>query len=201
MCHLSVHRGVTTVSDAFHYLQMLPDRAEKNAWLDTHVHCLSDVTWDKYRLGLSRERLHVRHARAVMEELTKQPSNHDWSKDSYYFFLAILYFDFEISVKALVGPAFKVEVRQHFSLERHHPEFEELNLGAPPLDDSDVMEMAVDRMSRNLQMNGGSYNMDEMRCYEPRFHSNHEINVRLFREYVRDLAPTVKSWYERLLNS
>ena len=201
MCHLSVHWGVATVSDAFYHLQTLPDRTEKNVWLDTHVHWLSGVTWDKYRVGLSREQLHVRHARAVMEELTEQPSNHDWSKDSYYFFLAILHFDFDTSVKSLVGSAFKMEVKLHYSRERHHPEFEEHNPGAPLLDDNDVMEMAVDRMSRNLQMNGGSYNMQQMRGYEPRFHSNHERNVQLFREYVRDLAPTVKTWYERLLHS
>jgi hypothetical protein len=121
--------------------------------------------WEKYHQLESKELLHITHVRSMMKILTGEDNNHDWSKTPWYFFITIG--KFSLGESDLIGKEFERIVGWHTSNEDHHPEWVEHNGRLP--EDRAILEMAIDRCSRNVQFNQGRWNGDQMRKFAPKF--------------------------------
>ena len=203
--------------DAVNFLLTLPSRRERNEILGKEnerrellpIECLKD--YEHFR---KREYQHIRHVRAchsaiVLEQHKEADipqhwraevenlgiSLHDHTKDEFYFFVTILAFSFNLK-EELPGNLLQGELDRHFTLEPHHPEYEKLNAHKGlRIRDRDIAEMAIDRLSRNLQFNYGKYNQEQIEKYEPRFLFDHERKIELYRKHVKDFKLRVlKIW-------
>lgn len=128
---------------------------------------------------VKNERRHIRLVRAAMDEImwerytedpcfTFFPSVHDKTKDSGFMFCAL--FQFRYNIGHLIGEYTKPVIAQHLASEKHHPEYENKEwIKSPVLDDVDIMEMAIDRISRNLQFNNGVFNPEQFQKFMPAF--------------------------------
>jgi len=114
---------------------------------------------------LKEEIFHVQFVRMIMKELTGMDNNHDWSKDYYYMAVTIL--GFKMDSKDLVKDLLEKEIEFHYELEAHH--IEHMDYSKRLMTDREIREMAVDRLSRNLQFNNGEINLDQMIQFEPKF--------------------------------
>lgn len=92
-------------------------------------------------------------------------NDHDWSKDLYYMITTSL--AYSLNKKDRLSGILDDEVERHYKLECHHPEHMKYN--SYKMSYEDIFEMAIDRLSRNLQFNNGHINMDEMKKFEPDF--------------------------------
>jgi len=147
--------------------------------------------YEKYRKA---EKLHINHVRKCMDRIVpeERPNQHDHSKDELYFFITTCAFN---DVCQVPPKTLDKIISEHHKSERHHPEFEKLN--NEPLGEKDILEMAVDRLSRNLQFNRGKYNEEQLIKFEPRFESNQEKNITIYRAYINSLKPIVEeTWRE-----
>lgn len=150
--------------------------------------------YEKYRKA---EKLHITHVRKCMDKIVpgESPNQHDHSKDELYFFLTICAFNVKDEVCQVPSKTLDEIISEHQKSERHHPEFEKLN--NEPLGEKDILEMVVDRLSRNLQFNQGKYNEEQLLKFEPRFESNHEKNITIYRAYINSLKRIVEeTWRE-----
>lgn len=59
------------------------------------------------------------------------------------------------------------ELDRHYKHEPHHPEYEKLT--GIECSSQDLLEMAIDRLARNVQFNHGDVNMDQMTRFLPTF--------------------------------
>ena len=155
----------------FHTVAAL-SRPDANRWLSDNLEKLSGDLWLKYRGARERELLHINHVRRVMAQLqlgkgveATNTSKHDFSKDEWYFLVTIA--KFTLGFPDLVDSAFKEAVNEHYALEPHHPEHEKV--AGKECTAYDIVEMAVDRLSRNLQFNNGTYNREQMEKFAPVF--------------------------------
>jgi len=147
--------------------------------------------YKKYRKA---EKLHISHVRKCMDKIVpgESPNQHDHSKDELYFFITICAFN---KVCQVPPKTLDKIISEHHKSERHHPEFEKLN-NKPP-GEKDILEMVVDRLSRNLQFNQGKYNEEQLIKFEPIFESNQEKNIAIYRAYIDSLKPIVEeTWRE-----
>ena len=189
------------------YLLSLPSRKERNDILGVEekrkelLPCVFDELYENFR---EKEYHHIRHVRACHSALVLQQTQeydgalhhcpaeveirgislHDHTKDEFYFFVTILAFGFNLR-EDLPENLFQGELDRHFTLEPHHPEYEKLNAHKGlRIKDRDIAEMAIDRLSRNLQFNSGKYNQEQIEKYEPRFLFDHERRIELYRKKV-----------------
>ena len=89
-------------------------------------------------------------------------------------------------------------IKEHHAAEPHHPEFEIYNQFTE-ITSLDILETAVDRLSRNLQFNDGEFNSDQIRLYEPAFVKNHETRICLYRILSEFLKPIVKETWDEMV--
>ena len=154
--------------------------------------------YEKKRQDELFHRIHVRKCMSVLNYKEKG-SKHDCTKDEFYFLITIFAFDKEVNWSSLVPDELLKEViNQHYHQEAHHPEYEEVP--GQTIKDADIMEMAVDRLSRNLQFNGGQYNKQQWRTFEPDFLSDHKTKLRKYKEYRDCVAPIVEETWKNLKN-
>lgn len=150
--------------------------------------------YEKYR---KEEIFHINHVRRCMDKIVpgESPNRHDYSKDELYFFITICAFNVKDEVCEVPSNVLDKIISDHHKTERHHPEFEKLN--NEPLGEKDILEMVVDRLSRNLQFNQGRYNESQLIKFDPTFESNHENNINLYKTYINSLKTTVQeTWRE-----
>ena len=75
------------------------------------------------------------------------------------------------------------ELKRHYTLEAHHPEFELYN--ERECSELDIIEMAIDRLSRNAQFGNSHIDLDVMKKYLPTFPKGDNDKKRdLFWTYV-----------------
>ena len=153
---------------------------------------------DLYESKRREELFHRTHVRKCMDTLKPTPSGsrHDATKDEFYFFVTILGFDKEAGLAQYISAELLTDtIEQHYQQEAHHPQYE--NYGKMVGDD-DIMEMAVDRLSRNLQFNGGQYNKTQWASFEPIFTTNHKDKLKKYKNYRDSLAPLVLEAWTKL---
>lgn len=113
---------------------------------------------------MKQENIHVAFVREMMKKLTGLESRHDWSKDDYYILVCVIKFAFRCDK---VEDVFQKEVERHYELEDHHPEHADYS--RQPMSFSAVEEMAIDRLSRNLQFNDHRINKAQMLQFMPKY--------------------------------
>lgn len=171
-------------------------RHDANRWLSKNLDKLSGELWDKYRNARKRELLHIRHVRLVMDELNQNDGNtHDFSKDEWYFLVTIG--KFTMGYPNLVDTAFKEAVDDHYRMEPHHPEHEKV--AGIECTAADIIEMAVDRLSRNLQFNNAQYNREQMEMFAPVFPVARDWKLKTYWEAVEQHGKLAKKlWIEMM---
>ena len=151
----------------------------------------------KYEKLRNEELFHIQHVRKCMDTLRPQqaPNQHDHSKNELYFFVTICHFN--LSEQCEIPKTWLQEIiKEHYRQEAHHPEYESLNPQSS-IGDSDIMEMSIDRLSRNLQKNGGEYNPSQLIKFSPKFEKNHKARSTLYYSYISSLQPLVKQiWWD-----
>ena len=117
----------------------------------------------KYREIVKNEENHIRLVRSVMDHImtersmkfpgsTFESSRHDYSKDEVYIFCTLMHFRY--GIKDQIEEFTQPEIDRHLRTEPHHPEFEHQSwITGPLLQDDNLLEITVDRISRNLQFN------------------------------------------------
>jgi hypothetical protein len=152
----------------------------------------------RYEEIKEKELFHIKHVRKCMEKLKADgtPNRHDHTKDAFYIFITSCHFN--LNDECTVPPEIlKSVIAQHHKAERHHPEYEKYN-PKKELGNDDIMEMAVDRLSRNLQANQGEFNNQNIEQYMPSFPKNHKKKIEIYKEYVKALQPMVKATFQEL---
>ena len=157
--------------------KLLNERAAK-ATLTIEEHYGPAHAWN-YGEMRRNEKLHRVLVRSVMNELMFarhakdpstdfKPSQHDWSKDEAYIFCTLMHFRYNI--KDLVCEYTQPEIDRHLRTEKHHPEFEfQDHITEPALTNDDILEMAIDRLSRCYQFNEGTLKFDQILKFKPVF--------------------------------
>ena len=144
------------------------------------------------------------HSRPVHSFDASKFVGHDHSKDELYFIVV----GGSIYAECLqVATAVReIELERHYTLEPHHPEHESLTGNV--CSDADIFEMAVDRISRNLQLGNGLYEEHILKKFSPKFTEGEvELKLGLYDYYVnsfKDLIqteftlffPNVRHWHE-----
>jgi len=148
---------------------------------------ISDEARILFDLSRKKERHHILHVRMTLDAIEEHPKDHqphDFSKDDLYFFVTSSKFDYRITCDDL-DQLFLTETERHYRLEPHHEQFERIQ--NKECDTDDIREMAIDRLSRNIQSNHGSVNMDEMERYLPNFAlGDKNKKLEIYRQYVKD---------------
>ena len=169
------------------------DRESAEQILSRHRGVLLPVELvQSYEIFREKEIKHINHVRMCMNVINSDTavSLHDHSKTEFYFFITVCAFSMKDHC-VVDGELLKEIIREHHQAETHHPEFEIYN---PDKEICwlDILEMAVDRLSRNLQANEGQFNADQIRRYEPNFVKHHDVRIALYRTLVPHLKPLVK---------
>ena len=177
-----------------HLLTLDPEA--RNDGLQNYLKNESQHFQDAIYKASVKERYHIRFVRESMEHLGFPDSIHDWSKDAYYFFITNGKFHFMIKSDELEKEFLRV-VRVHYSLEPHHPEWEQIhNKSCTP---EDVIEMAVDRCCRNAWANDGDISMEQMNRYLPKFTFDHEQKLEDYLENVEKVKGAVQEEYAKIM--
>ena len=106
----------------------------------------------------------MRFVRETYGNITGEKNSHDWSKDFVYMVTTGI--AFSLKRADLVQDILQTEIERHFELEDHHPEH--MDYSGTLMTDGQILEMAVDRLSRNLQFNQGNINLSDMHTFEPK---------------------------------
>ena len=175
----------------------IDDRDERVQVFNDSVEKLSPSAKNLLSFINSKESEHVIFVNKVLPKIPEFPKEgrkpHDFSKDPLYFFVTSLKFDCAIATDELNRLATS-EIQRHYLLEPHHPEFESANGRECNIDD--ILEMAVDRLSRNVQVNNGSINMDQMMKFLPQFPLGDNTRKQaIYLEMVEKYGEVVKGHY------
>lgn len=129
------------------------------------------------KLTSLREDEHIMFMKHMMPYIDSC-SDHDWSKDKLCKFALSSFFD----GKCTSPEAIKLkdeEIQRHYMLEPHHPEWE--NYHDAECSETDIIEMAVDRLARCVQFGDGMVYMSNMMKFLPKFpKGNQQAKVDLF---------------------
>lgn len=155
------------------------------------------------------EQLHIEVVRKLMKEITGQDSLHGWSKD--YFHMSVYILAFKMGFKSKLNNILVKVMEQHYECEGYNPEH--MDYCGHLLSDEQILEMAIDRLSRYIELNHdkectGSFDL------EPKFRScpvmgcmllfgeskcQHELDlVRKFRYYVSKYKDSVFNEWEHV---
>lgn len=196
---MRLHRPFTTLDKMIHFLTKNLTRLQANELLKREIwNLLPPDLVEKYKTIQAGETFHIRHVRRCMDKLlpNKVPNQHDHSKTELYFFLTNC--AYKLTEHCSVGPKLLEDtIARHHKREAHHPEFEKWNK-KKDIEETDIIEIAVDRLSRNLQANSGDYNTRQLVTYEPKFVREHKKKIAIYRAYSDSLQPSVRTEWERM---
>ena len=194
---------IGNTKEAVDYLTTKISREEANKLL--RFASIRKTMFDKpelqnlYEDKLKDELFHLKHVRKCMDILDCKNENnkHDHTKDEYYFLITILGFDKEVGWSKLVSKELLTEtINQHLHQEAHHPQYEEVP--GQTIQDVDILEMVVDRLSRNLQFNNGKYNKEQWPNFDPVFLKDHKTKLKKYKDYRDCLATIVEQTWKNL---
>ncbi len=86
------------------------------------------------------------------------------------------------------------EIQNHYHQESHYPEWDtQHNQECSPVD---ILEMAIDRLSRNLHRNDGNLNEEQMLQYLPQIPlGDNKAKQQLYLKYVDQYKDMVQNAY------
>lgn len=170
-----------------------------------------------YREMLENEERHRELVRAVMDNImqtrkaqdssfTFVPSRHDETKDAFSHFAMLLHFRY--GIQHLVSQFTQPEIQRHLSLESHHPQYEfQDRFTEPILKADDILETAIDRISRNIQFNQGEFNREQFVKFLPEFRNfndpgNPDVErLEHYMSYVTEAnIALVKTYYDEIFS-
>ena len=165
-----------------------------NDRLREHASASSDQLTQLVQL-VSVERNHVACVRAAHEHVTGRSSEHDYTKDTWYMVVTALVFSMHL--KELVSDVMDDVIGDHVTAEPHHEAYFERTKGAPSADN--VLEMALDRLARNQQRNGGKYDWEQMERFLPKWPRHladmQEELLQKYKDYCRQHSSLVqRTW-------
>ena len=123
---------------------------------------------------------------------TERMKPHDYSKDSLFCFVMSLRFDCDTRTDAMLKLVAD-EFQRHYTLEAHHPEYELVH--NEECSTLDILEMAIDRLSRNVQRNDGDLNMAQIQ-YQPQFPlGDNDTKQKMYLGFVAKYSDFVQAAY------
>ena len=165
-------------------LSTITDRSQRVQHYHATMATASDNAKCVTRMFSDKEKQHIDHVRNTMAripEFSADRKPHDFSKDDLYFFVTSAKFSCGVKGEGL-DKLFDIEVTRHYTLEPHHPQYEGIH-GVECAPD-DIREMAIDRMSRSIQV-FGRVNLDDMEKYMPDFELGDNTTKRAqYRGYL-----------------
>ncbi len=185
----------TECLDLVSTLHAIPSRDQRSKVFEEKF---KNVTPDTYILidhMIRKEDTHKVFVNSLLQQLPdffgRKP--HDFSKDALFCFVMSFRFDCGIDTKEMLSLSAD-EFLNHYRQESHHPEWEtQHNEECSPID---ILEMAIDRLSRNLQRNDGILDMAQMIQYLPRFPLGDNAGKQsLYLKYVEEYKAMVQNVY------
>ena len=147
---------------------------------------------------VSQEHKHVACLRAAHEQASGQPSTHDHTKDTWYMVVTVLVFSMQL--KELVFDVMDDIIGEHVTAEPHHEAYFERTKEVPTADN--VLEMALDRLARNQQKNGGVYNWEQMERFLPKWPRHladmQEELTQQYKDYCQQHSSLVRRAWQQL---
>ena len=135
---------------------------------------------------------------------------HDCTKDALFAFLLAIQFDILKDVKTDKEKDLKErsralvdhELDRHYTLEPHHPEYED-RVGKE-CNEWNIFEMALDRLSRNVQFNHGEVQWQQFIKFRPKFYlgdtkKKDEMYMRFATAYKDQVSKRSKELYFDIL--
>ena len=191
-----------TMLEVIDFLMTLETREERNTILEDEEKRKSlfpekDVEF--YEQRRTNEYRHIKHVRSAFSKLFPDiECHHDYTKDEFYMMMTIAAFDFKLKDQ-LPQELWQNELDRHLKAEPHHPEYERLNRDEGlRIKDMDVAEMAVDRLSRNLQFSGGEYDDESIKKFAPKFEYDSEERLELYFKFINEFKQTVKTVWDEM---
>ncbi len=176
-------------------LHAIPNRDERAGEFKKKLDDVSSETRAVINYMIRKEDDHKLYVntllRQIPEFLGRKP--HDFSKDPLFSFVTSLRFDCGIDTEIISNMTVD-EIQNHYRQESHHPEWEtQHQRECSPVD---ILEMAIDRLSRNLQRNDGNLNEEQMLQYLPQFPlGDNKAKQELYLKYVDQYKDTVQNAY------
>lgn len=166
----------------------------EHIWVTSALYEVSRLLWN--------ERVHVTMVRAVTY-LCGEPSEHDWSKNLWFFFVTTLKFHYGIVSNKLDVEVERL-VNNHYDLEPHHPK----HFGKCPQMEIPIpimVETASDIGCRHYQFARNGEGLDAaMKQYEPRYvkkgSKSNEANWGRCVEVVRIVLSVVGPGYLKIFH-
>ena len=181
-------------------LAVIFERDERLKMFFACLTTLSDDAQQLVELLSQKEQQHIDHVRMTMNKLgdfAPDRNAHDFSKDTMYFFVTSSKFDCQVKADAM-DELFKMEVNYHYSMEPHHEQYERIH--DRQCSSEDIREMAIDRMSRSIQSNQGSVNLEEMQKYVPNFPlGDNKSKQDQFNEFVLQYKSVTEETYRDMI--
>ena len=187
------------------------DRKVRTAHFQSTISGLSKEAKTHFNLILKREKIHFDFMKVVFPKcyklkhgkpLPKDVPHHDFSKDDMFAFILAMNYDIftgkgtvvpeesDQEFKDLLANMVKMELDRHYTLEPHHPQYEELT--GTECQEQDILEMAVDRLARNVQFNHGNVDMERMKKFLPTFFlGDTKKKGEIYMEFVSLFSETV----------
>ena len=187
------------------------DRDFRIARLQSTLGHLSKEAKTHYGWILKREKIHFDFMRVVFPKcyelkhgkpLPKEVPDHDHSKDEMFDFILAMNYDVftgknnvvpeesDQEFKDFLANMVKKELDRHYTLERHHPQYEEIT--GKECGEHDILEMSVDRLARNVQFNHGNVDMERMKKFLPTFFlGDTEKKGKMYLDFVSLFSETV----------
>ena len=187
------------------------ERKVRSAHFQSAIRNLSTEAQTHFKLILKREKIHFDFMKVVFPKcyelkhenpLPEHVPHHDCSKDDMFAFILGMNFDVftgkdnvvpeesDQEFKDLLKNMVQIELDRHYTLEPHHPEYEKLT--GKECQEQDILEMAVDRLSRNVQFNHGNVDVERMKKFLPTFFlGDTKMKEEMYIEFVSLFSKTV----------
>ncbi len=178
-------------------LKDIPDRQRCAEELERRLESVSSETRVLIDYMVRKEKDHKLYVNSLLRQIPEFVAEgrrpHDFSKDLLFCFVTSLRFDCGIDTEDVMKLT-TTEILNHHRQESHHPEWEtHHNRECTRMD---ILEMAIDRLSRNVQRNDGNLNEKQMFQYLPIFPlGDYEKKRRIYLDYVKRYTSMVMEAY------
>ena len=201
--------SILTYETVFETMKNVKDIRQRNKMIAAIVRGAEGEVWNKYRKFEADELFHIKHVNKVMTDLSKgiMYYAHDWSKDDWYLFVTIGHFNLE-KEEAVKGIVDKL-IKDHKNTENHHPDNEDYEFER--INKENIREVAVKRLSRNLQFNGGKFNEGQLEKHIPPFRCPNcrcplcrekcifiASCMKYYKKCIQDMKPITKKIWDEL---
>lgn len=171
-------------------------RPTRNKRLKELLKSATKTTHQFVHMVMVRETQHIFLMARILEKVQEfmYTEKHDHTKDTLYIFVTGIYFTAFKNIGEKpnnLQKMFSTETNRHYALEPHHPQYEmfrnEHGEKNAQCTRKDILEMALDRMARNVQMAPKHMlSPDNVMLYKPEFEYNNSQKQRLFASFVYD---------------